>query len=67
MFSPYLRNISINTYVGSIKPISNGSGWSVDADRYHICHGLVVGNSEFGLTFVSDLTDFNHRAKNGFQ
>ena len=49
MFSPYLTDISINTYIMSLKMVLDNAGWSVDVDRYHICHRGMVSNSKFGL------------------
>ena len=60
MFSPYLTNISITTYVGPLKPNSNNAGWSVDVKKYHICHSWSTWNLNLGLMFRSYFDDFNH-------
>ena len=60
MFSPYLTNISITTYVGLLKPNSNNAGWSVDTKKYHICHSWSMWNLNLGLMFRSYFDDFNH-------
>ena len=64
MFSPYLTNISITTYVGPLKPNSNNAGWSVDVKKYHICHSWSTWNLNLGLMFRSYFDDFNHRIYN---
>ena len=56
----YIIKISLNIYNYTYLTHSGTQTLIVDAEKYHTCHVLSMAKFNFGLTFMSDLDDFNH-------
>ena len=56
----YFKKILFNIHNYIYLTHSGTQALIVDAEKYHTCHVLSMTKFNFGLTFMSDLNDFNH-------